>query len=625
MTLPLGLHAQSATRPTARSPAPTPTAAIGTQHGPPPVRSSRRSAPLGSTARRCRARSPGPIYIGEPRPGDRYRIDHHRRRFRHPRQARRLGHPGSADRPGSSLSFTDLPQTPLTGVQHALLRLRARPRSRRRPSAAPTRSKANSFPGTRACRTRRSTSSFTIDFRPERVSVPECDPRRSRPGFEAGSAEQHGRERPPPFTLELTRDDGDQNLTRHQRRRRRPASRRRCAAFPYCPEAAHRRRRRRRATPGGPRSPRRPARPPARSAPSSPAPAPGPARCYSPGKVYLAGPYKGAPLSLVVVIPAVSGPYDLGNVVVRAAIFVDPATAQVTRGLRPACRRSSAASRCGCARSDVDLDRPNFTLNPTNCDPFSVDSHDLRRRRGSRRPSEPLPGRQLRRPALRAQAQPEALNGGLNRRGHPAIHARLQRRARRSEHAAASRWRCRRASCSTTRTSTRSAPGSSSPPTPARRARCSATATATTPLLDDPLDGHRLPALLEQQAARPGRSTWRARSTSSWSAGSTRAKGGVCGPPSTAARRCPVDQFVLDLVGGAKGLLVNSESLCGKPKKATVNMTGQNGALVQTKVKLQGAMWFQESATQAPPEAPPSESEGGATRQWGPRGERTGE
>ncbi len=41
---------------------------------------------------------------------------------------------------------------------------------------------------------------------------------------------------------------------------------------------------------------------------------------YVPGKVYLAGPYKGAPLSLLVVLPSVSGPYDLGNAVVRAAI-----------------------------------------------------------------------------------------------------------------------------------------------------------------------------------------------------------------------------------------------------------------------------------------------------------------
>ena len=51
---------------------------------------------------------------------------------------------------------------------------------------------------------------------------------------------------------------------------------------------------------------------------------------YLPGKVYLAGPYRGAPLSLVFIIPAVSGAYDLGNVVVRAALHVDPETAQVT-------------------------------------------------------------------------------------------------------------------------------------------------------------------------------------------------------------------------------------------------------------------------------------------------------
>ncbi|HKN45131.1 MAG TPA: hypothetical protein VJW23_14555, partial [Propionibacteriaceae bacterium] len=48
------------------------------------------------------------------------------------------------------------------------------------------------------------------------------------------------------------------------------------------------------------------------------------------GQAYLAGPYKGAPLSLVVVVPAVSGPYDLGNAVVRSAIDVDPVTADIS-------------------------------------------------------------------------------------------------------------------------------------------------------------------------------------------------------------------------------------------------------------------------------------------------------
>ena len=72
------------------------------------------------------------------------------------------------------------------------------------------------------------------------------------------------------------------------------------------------------------------ARRPARSALVVPAPGAGTHPVYLPGKVYLAGPYKGAPLSLAVVTPAVSGPFDLGNVVVRAAIEVDPDTAQVT-------------------------------------------------------------------------------------------------------------------------------------------------------------------------------------------------------------------------------------------------------------------------------------------------------
>jgi hypothetical protein len=51
----------------------------------------------------------------------------------------------------------------------------------------------------------------------------------------------------------------------------------------------------------------------------------------------------------------------------------------------------------------------------------------------------------------------------------------------------------------------------------------------------------------------------------------------------------PVSQFVLKLAGGARGLLQNSESLCGNPKRAAVKMTGQNGAVVKRRVKLRAA------------------------------------
>jgi hypothetical protein len=54
----------------------------------------------------------------------------------------------------------------------------------------------------------------------------------------------------------------------------------------------------------------------------------GPTPYYTQGRAYLAGPYKGAPLSFAIITPAVAGPFDLGTVVVRAAVYVDPETAQ---------------------------------------------------------------------------------------------------------------------------------------------------------------------------------------------------------------------------------------------------------------------------------------------------------
>jgi uncharacterized repeat protein (TIGR01451 family) len=84
------------------------------------------------------------------------------------------------------------------------------------------------------------------------------------------------------------------------------------------------------------------------------------------GKVYLGGSYKGAPYSLAVVVPAVAGPFDLGTVVVRVALYVDRYNAHITavsdtfptiiRGVPIRLRRV-----------DLVLDRPRFTFNPTNC------------------------------------------------------------------------------------------------------------------------------------------------------------------------------------------------------------------------------------------------------------------
>jgi hypothetical protein len=91
------------------------------------------------------------------------------------------------------------------------------------------------------------------------------------------------------------------------------------------------------------------------------------------GQVYLTGPYKGAPYGLSIVVPTAgqAGPFDLGVVVVRAAIHIDRTTAAVTvksdpvplilRGIPLQVRQVK-----------VLIDRPGFMKNPTSCNATSI-------------------------------------------------------------------------------------------------------------------------------------------------------------------------------------------------------------------------------------------------------------
>ncbi len=97
----------------------------------------------------------------------------------------------------------------------------------------------------------------------------------------------------------------------------------------------------------------------------------GPAPLHIEGKVFLAGPYHGAPLSLAVVTPATAGPFDLGSVVVRVALFVDPESAQVNVASDPIPHVYGGAL-LDIRSIDVRLDRPGFSLNPTNCSPMAI-------------------------------------------------------------------------------------------------------------------------------------------------------------------------------------------------------------------------------------------------------------
>lgn len=88
------------------------------------------------------------------------------------------------------------------------------------------------------------------------------------------------------------------------------------------------------------------------------------------GRLYLAGPYKGAPLSFVAITPAVAGPFDLGSVVVRIAAYLDPTTAQV-RAVSDPFPQILEGIPVDVRSVAVSASRSSFTLNPTSCEPLS--------------------------------------------------------------------------------------------------------------------------------------------------------------------------------------------------------------------------------------------------------------
>ena len=93
----------------------------------------------------------------------------------------------------------------------------------------------------------------------------------------------------------------------------------------------------------------------------------GPIPTAPPGSAYLAGPYKGAPLSFVIIAPAIAGPFDLGTVVVRVAVHLEPETALV-RAVTDPIPQIIEGVPLDVRTVAMHLDRPSFTLNPTSCD-----------------------------------------------------------------------------------------------------------------------------------------------------------------------------------------------------------------------------------------------------------------
>jgi hypothetical protein len=304
----------------------------------------------------------------------------------------------------------------------------------------------------------------------------------------------------------------------------------------------------------------------------------GAAPYYTQGTAYLAGPYKGAPLSVAIVTPAVAGPFDLGTVVVRNALQVNPETAQISVKSDPIPTQLQGI-QLDIRSIDLKIDRNQFTLNPTNCERSAVTGEEISSLSNAAQLTNPFQvgecGRLKFKPKLALR-----LSGKTKRTGHPALRATLTMPAGAANIARAQVTLPHsefldQAHIGTVCTRVQFAAGAGN------GAECPAAsiyghARAITPLLDNPVEGpvylrsssHKLPDLV---AALNGQINVVLDGKVD-----TGKNGGIRNTFEVVPD-APVSKFTLEMQGGSKGLLVNSENICAKPQKALAHFVAQNG------------------------------------------------
>jgi hypothetical protein len=97
------------------------------------------------------------------------------------------------------------------------------------------------------------------------------------------------------------------------------------------------------------------------------------------GSVYLTGPYNGAPYGMSIVVPAVAGPFNLGNIVTRAAINVEPYTGRlVVTSTLPVIAKGAGLPSSGIPlrlqKLTISINRQSFLTNPTSCGTLATES-----------------------------------------------------------------------------------------------------------------------------------------------------------------------------------------------------------------------------------------------------------
>ncbi|MGA8745831.1 MAG: hypothetical protein WB507_08200 [Solirubrobacterales bacterium] len=314
------------------------------------------------------ARLEGAVYLGEPKPGDQYRLFMVASGFG--MNVKLIGSVRPNPITGSLVAeFLDLPQAPFEDFQLYLFS------GERALMATPTACtvysvNATFFPWNSTLAEQETSQVFSLDSGPHGSKCPG-QARPFTPRLESATANPTAGAFSN-FALKINREDGDQDLA-HLNFSMPPGLSASLRGITYCSDsdivvAAASSGRTEQAKPSCPVS--------SEIGTSNVAAGPGVLPFHATGKVYLAGPFQSAPLSLVVVTPALAGPYDYGTVVVRVAVHIDPLDAHVTADSE-AIPEILGGIPLRIRSIQVNVNKPNFMINPTNCSEFHTTSEGV--------------------------------------------------------------------------------------------------------------------------------------------------------------------------------------------------------------------------------------------------------
>ena len=303
------------------------------------------------------------------------------------------------------------------------------------------------------------------------------------------------------------------------------------------------------------------------------------------GSVYLTGPYGGAPFGLSIVTHAQAGPFNLGNVIVRAAIHIDPHTGAASVVSNPLPQIVDGIP-LRIQTVSVTLDRPGFTFNPTNCSQLQTTGTISATQGASANVSSPFEVAGCKtlpfKPKFSVSTKPRtskidgtslhvAVTAASGQANIASVHVELPKKL-------PSRLTTLHNACPA---ATFNANPSSCP-----AASDVGTATATTPVLSVPLTG---PAYLVSHggAAFPDLVVvLQGEGVLIELTGATDIKKGITSSTFSSLPDAPISHFELLLPQGSDSVLTVYGNICKKPLEMPTVITGQNGARIKKSTRI---------------------------------------